>query len=99
MVQKMEFIGLVDLLPIMPEIIVLLTAGIVLLVDLFSANKNRSMTLAVTTIIGLILAIYAETQLYNRNMSGFYGAVVADDFSISLSVIMSTKELFSIIFS
>ena len=99
MVHKMEFIGLVDLMPIIPEIIVLLTAGIVLLVDLFSTNKNRSMTLAVTTIIGLILAKYAETQLYSKDISGFYGTVVADDFSIFFEIIYLSVALVTVLIS
>ena len=78
----MEFISLTDLTPIIPEIIVLLTAFTVLLVDLFAAKNNRSLTLAVTTIIGLVLAMFAETQLHGKDITGFYGTIVADDFSI-----------------
>ena len=37
----MEFISLTDLTPIIPEIIVLLTACTVLLVDLFAAKKKQ----------------------------------------------------------
>ena len=42
----MEFIELTDLVPIIPEIIVLLTACTVLLVDLFAAEKDRAFTLS-----------------------------------------------------
>ena len=76
----MEFISFTDLTPIIPEIIVLLTAFTVLLVDLFASKKDRSFTLAVTTISGLLLAMFAETQLHGKDISGFYGTVVADDF-------------------
>ena len=64
----MEFIKLTDLIPIIPEIIVLLTACTVLLVDLFASKKDRAFTLAVTTIFGLVLALLSETQLHNRDL-------------------------------
>ena len=78
----MEFITFDDLIPIFPEIVVLLTACIVLLVDLFAAEQERSSTLAIATIFGLLLAAFCESQLYQREISGFYGTIVADDFSI-----------------
>jgi len=39
----MEFINLTDLIPIIPEIIVLLTACTVLLVDLFASKKRQNL--------------------------------------------------------
>ena len=78
----MEFITFADLIPIIPEIIILLTACTVLIVDLFTPKKDRAFTLAVTTIIGLLLAMFSETQLHGKDISGFYGTVVADDFSV-----------------
>jgi len=95
----MVFISLTDLTPIIPEIIVLLTAGTVLLVDLFAANKNRSLTLAVTTIIGLLLAMYAETQLHGKGITGFYGTVVADDFSILFEFIYMSVAIMTVFVS
>jgi len=78
----MEFITFKDLTPIFPEIIVLLTACTVLIVSLFASNEERSFTLALTSIVGLILAAIAELQLYSKNITGFYGTIVADDFSV-----------------
>jgi len=78
----MEFITLKDLTPILPEIIVILTACTVLLVDLFASTEDRSFTLALTTIAGLILAAISESQLFAKNITGFYGTIVADDFSV-----------------
>tara|TARA_Y100001970_G_scaffold290045_1_gene422342 strand:- start:194 stop:1660 length:1467 start_codon:yes stop_codon:yes gene_type:complete len=80
--DKIEFITLKDLIPILPEIIVLITAFIVLIVDLFDSKRERSLTLALTTIVGLLLAAFYETHLYGKNISGFYGTIIADDFSI-----------------
>ena len=67
---QLEFISLVDLVPIIPEIIVLITACTVLLVDLFAPQKDRAFTLAVTTIIGLLLAIFVEVS-YGKILQDF----------------------------
>ena len=95
----MEFISLTDLTPIIPEIIVLLTAFTVLLVDLFAAKNNRSLTMAVTTIIGLLLAMFAETQLHGKDITGFYGTVVADDFSILFELIYISVAILTVFVS
>ena len=95
----MEFISLTDLTPIIPEIIVLLTAFTVLLVDLFAAKNNRSLTLSVTTIIGLVLAMFAETELHGNDITGFYGTVVADDFSILFEFIYMSVAILTVFVS
>ena len=95
----MEFISLTDLTPIIPEIIVLLTAFTVLLVDLFAAKNNRSLTLSVTTIIGLVLAMFAETELHGKDITGFYGTVVADDFSILFEFIYMSVAIMTVFVS
>jgi len=95
----MEFIKLTDLIPIIPEIIVLLTACTVLLVDLFASKKDRAFTLAVTTIFGLVLAMLSETQLHNRDLSGFYGTVVADDFSVLFEFIYMSVAILTVFVS
>ena len=95
----MEFISLTDLTPIIPEIIVLLTACTVLLVDLFAVKKNRSLTLAITTIIGLLLAMYSETLLHGKDITGFYGTVVADDFSIIFEFIYMSVAIITVFVS
>jgi len=95
----MEFISFTDLTPIIPEIIVLLTAFTVLLVDLFASKKDRSFTLAVTTISGLLLAMFAETQLHGKDISGFYGTVVADDFSILFEFIYMSVAILTVFVS
>ena len=95
----MEFINLTDLTPIIPELILLLTAFTVLLVDLFAAKNKRSLTLAITTIIGLLLAMYAEIQLHGKDITGFYGTVVADDFSILFEFIYLIIALITVFVS
>jgi len=95
----MEFITIADLTPIIPEIIVILTACSVLLADLFAPDKDRAFTLAVTTIIGLVLAMITETQLHGKDISGFYGTVVADDFSILFEFIYISVAILTVFVS
>ena len=96
---QLEFITLVDLVPIIPEIIVLITACTVLLVDLFAPQKDRAFTLAVTTIIGLLLAIFCEVQLHGKDITGFYGTVVADDFSVLFELIYLSVAIVTVFIS
>ena len=96
---QLEFITFVDLVPIIPEIIVLVTACTVLLVDLFTPHKERSFTLAVTTIIGLFLAIIFELQLHGKDITGFYGTVVADDFSVMFELIYLSVAMVTVFIS
>ncbi len=78
----MEFITAKDLIPIIPEIILTVVALAVMMADLFAPKEHRTDTLAVATLGGFLLALYAEFQLYGTNASGFYGTVVADGYSI-----------------
>jgi len=95
----MVFITFADLTPIIPEIIVLLTACTVLLVDLFTTENDRTYTLAVTTITGLLLAMFFETQLHGKDASGFYGSVVADDFSVLFELIFMSVTIVTVFVS
>ena len=93
----MNFVTLKDLLPLVPEIIILFTSFIVILVDLFAPKKNRMTTLAVTSLVGIGLALIAEFQLYGSNPTGFYGTVVSDPYSIlfeSLYLIVAGVTVF-----
>ena len=63
----MNFVTLKDLLPLVPELTILFTGFTVILVDLFAPQKNRMTTLAVTSLVGIVLALFAEFQLYGSN--------------------------------
>ena len=95
----LDFITLADLVPIIPEIIVLVTACTVLLVDLFAPQRERAFTLAVTTIIGLLLAIISEVQLHGKDITGFYGTVVADVFSVLFEMIYLSVAIVTVFIS
>ena len=57
------------------------------------------MTLAVTTIIGLFLAMLLEIQLHGKDIVGFYGTVVADDFSILFEFIYMSVAIVTVFVS
>ena len=59
----MNFVTLKDLLPLVPEIIILFTSFIVILVDLFAPKKNRMTTLAVTSLVGIGPVSYTHLTL------------------------------------
>ena len=77
----MAFVTTTDLIPLIPELILLGAAFVVLLLDLFAPGSQRT-TLAVTTIVGFVIALVAEIQLLDSGATGFYGTIVADGFSI-----------------
>ena len=58
----MDFVNLNDLVPLIPELIVLATGITVLFVDLFAPSKNRMTTLALTSLAGLAMAMMAEIR-------------------------------------
>ncbi len=95
----MEFVSLNDLIPLIPELTVLATAVTVLLTDLFAPEKNRQVTLAVTALAGLTLAMLMEFQLYGGNASGFYQTVVSDRFSILFEMIYLSVTLVTVMVS
>jgi len=97
--SKLEFITKNDLIPIFPEIIILITAFTILIVDLFDTKRERSFTLALTSILGLLLAAISEAHLYGKNISGFYGTIIADDFSILFELIYLSVTIITIFVS
>ena len=78
----MQFVTGVDFIPIIPEVILLITAILALLVELYGEGKEKLSAIGVLTIVGLVCAIIAETQLYGKDTTGFFGTIVADEFSI-----------------
>ena len=77
------FVSLTDLFPIIPELIIGIAAAIAVFVDLFvTCKEQRTTALMCTTLGGLFCAFFAEINLYGSSRVGFYGTIVADDFSI-----------------
>ena len=82
-----NFISLVDLLPLIPELILFLTLVVAMLADLFVPSNRRNDVLVSVSLGGIVLTMLAELQLYGAGYTGFYGTVVADNYSILLELV------------
>ena len=85
-----NFISLVDLLPLIPELILFLTLVVAMLADLFVPSNRRNDVLVSVSLGGIVLTMLAELQLYGAGYTGFYGTVVADNYSILLESVSYT---------
>ena len=68
-----NFISLVDLLPLIPELILFLTLVVAMLADLFVPSNRRNDVLVSVSLGGIVLTMLAELQLYGAGYTGFYG--------------------------
>lgn len=80
--MEVQYARILDFTPLMPELIVLITAITVMLVDMFGERKERNLSIAVVSVLGLLLAMGFEVLLWPMNAQGFRGVVMADPFSI-----------------
>ena len=94
-----NFISLVDLLPLIPELILFLTLVVAMLADLFVPSNRRNDVLVSVSLGGIVLTMLAELQLYGAGYTGFYGTVVADNFSILLELVYLLIGLMTILLS
>ena len=83
----MNFMSMRDFIPIIPELILIFTALMVMMVDLVGTDKKYNMTSPLLTIGGFCIAILVEIQLFGRNYVGFFDTVVADQYSILFEII------------
>ena len=83
----MNFMSMSDFIPIIPELILIFTALMVMMVDLVGTDKKYNMTSPLLTIGGFCIAIVVEIQLFGRNYVGFFDTVVADQYSILFEII------------
>ena len=94
-----NFISLVDLLPLIPELILFLTLVVAMLADLFVPSNRRNDVLVSVSLGGIVLTMLAELQLYGAGYTGFYGTVVADNYSILLELVYLLIGLMTILLS
>jgi NADH-quinone oxidoreductase subunit N len=92
-------ITLADLLPIIPEIILTLTMVVAILADLFVPTERRSDSVIAVSLVGMVLTIFAEIQIFGADYTGFFGTVVADDYSILLEVLYLLLGITTILLS
>ncbi len=91
-----------DLLAIAPLLIVILTAMVVLMVDLWLPRDRKSACVFVS-LVGLVLAAVSCAYLWTGNTSSsltaFAGTVVADDFALAFQAILIIVAALSIMLS
>jgi NADH-quinone oxidoreductase subunit N len=91
-----------DLLAVAPLLIVILTAMVVLMVDL-ALPRDRKSGCVVVSLVGLVLAAISCAYLWLGNTSSsltaFNGTVVADDFALAFQAILIVVAALSILLS
>ena len=88
--QLVTGLGVPNFYVLTPEIIVLITAFVVLLLELFS--KNRALITA-TTIIGLILALLSIFTISQGDIT-LYGLYIVDSFSLLFKAFLILSTIF-----
>ncbi len=90
------FKPIINLSVIGPEIIIFITALIVLVIGLFPNIRKWAFPVA---FLGLILSFYDIYYLWNRNRVGFDGAVLADNFALMFDLIFLIGTLLTLLLS
>ena len=91
-----------DLFAVSPLLIVVLTAMVVLMVDL-ALPRDRKSACVVVSLIGLAVASFACYARWDKDTSssftGFNGTVIADDFALAFQAILIIVAALSILLS
>lgn len=91
-----------DLYAVSPLLIVILTAMVVLMVDLALPRDRKSACIPIS-LVGLAIAGYACFALWNQSsvsvITAFNGTVVADDFALAFQAILIVVAALSIMLS
>ncbi|MBI5207697.1 MAG: NADH-quinone oxidoreductase subunit N [Candidatus Firestonebacteria bacterium] len=88
-----------DLIGILPEIILCIFAMVILLVDVFTQDKEDKITPLILAIIGLALSSVASFSLLNSNYTVFNNMIIVDPFSNIFKIIFYVSTLMSILIS
>ncbi|MHC4149321.1 MAG: NADH-quinone oxidoreductase subunit N [Planctomycetota bacterium] len=83
---------------IFPQIALVVTASVLLLMPLFTSRIKREI-LAVVAIAGLAVALWAVIVLWDRNLTGFNGTVLVDNFALAFTIVFLVGALLSILLS
>ena len=87
-----------DLLTIAPMLIIMVTAMVVLMVDLFLPRDRKSLCMGIGA-VGAALAFVACCYLWNQNVTAFNGSVVADKFALMFQMILCIVVFLSFLLS
>ncbi len=83
---------------IYPEIIIFITAVIILLVEIFS-NGKKWYAQSIIALIGIIVSGYAVSNQWNSFASGFSEVLVADNFALMFKLIFLLGALLTVFLS
>ena len=89
---------LTDFMAILPEMIIAGMGMVVVLVEMMG-NGRDTRHLAYLTLLSFLAAGYAEFMLLGQNLTGFYGSMVADDFSIAIELILLLVGVLTVLIS
>jgi len=87
-----------DLFTISPLLTIIITAMLVLMVDL-GLPRDRKSPLVFVSFIGIVVAVCFSIALWNGDHSGFGGTVIADRFAVMFQVILLIVTALSILLS
>ncbi len=87
-----------NFLTIAPLLTIIITGMVVLMVDLW-LPRDRKSPLVVLSTIGILVAAFFCAYLWTRNLTGFNGTVVADDFALVFQFILLVVAVLSIFLS
>jgi len=88
----------VNLITLLPQIIVIVTGILVLLVDLWTPAQQKRF-LAQISLAGLALAFLACVGLWGRNETGFAGMIRLDNFALFLNLVFLVASGLTILIS
>ncbi|MEN6520952.1 MAG: NADH-quinone oxidoreductase subunit N [Armatimonadota bacterium] len=87
-----------DWLVVIPEIILIVTAAVVLMLDAFTKRTSDKASPWIA-LIGCFAGLVAVGLMWGRHLSGFGGMVIADNFSELVKMVILTAAALSILLS
>jgi NADH-quinone oxidoreductase subunit N len=88
----------VDYQAILPELVVAVTAIVVLMLDLVLLPDRRGW-LAVISVVGLVLALVTSVPLWGQHRSAFAGTVAGDSFAAFFDVLLLATTILTVLIS
>jgi len=95
----MTFVTFKDFILIIPELILVVTAVMVLIIDLVGTQVGNKITSPILAIVGLCLGIISEIFLFGETSVGFFNTIVADEYSILFEIIYMVAGILTIMIS
>lgn len=88
----------IDLLPLFPAIIPIVVAMFIMLADALTPGENKRW-LAWVALLGVGLALFTTANMWGLSVGAFNNSVVADNFALSLSLIVLGATFIAILLS